>query len=56
VKTASSPLAVLVCEYLCDMYSRIEEERLNFIRRSQHPPPDVTDGNHIDNIELLPVS
>ena len=25
----------LTCEYVCDMYSRIEEERLNFIRRSK---------------------
>ena len=25
----------LTCEYLCDMYSRIEEERLNFIRISK---------------------
>ena len=25
----------VTCEYLCDMYSRVEEERLNFIRRSK---------------------
>jgi hypothetical protein len=34
------------------IYSHIEEERLNFIRCSQHPPPDITDGNHVENIEL----
>ena len=25
----------LTCEYVCDMYSRVEEERLNFIRKSK---------------------
>ena len=46
----------LSCKYLCDMYSRIEKERLKFIRRSKQ----TTDTNVLneetvddsDNLEL----
>lgn len=46
----------LACEYVCDMYSRIEEERLNFIRRSrdshnsEHQEEEVLDDS--ENLEL----
>ena len=46
----------LTCEYLCDMYSRIEEERLNFISKSKailaqnHAGHDEIDES--ENIDL----
>jgi hypothetical protein len=39
----------LTCEYLCDMYSRIEEERLRYIRRSKEKTGQ--DGTLRDEIE-----
>jgi hypothetical protein len=44
------------CEYMCDMYSRIEEERLSFIRRSKqtfaHDEHLNDDVEQDDGIEL----
>jgi Helitron helicase-like domain at N-terminus len=46
----------LACEYLCDMYSRVEEERLNFIRGSKSglaaEEPDEDDNPDSENIDL----
>ena len=44
----------LSCEYLCDMYSRIEEERLKFIRRSkQTADTNVLDEETVDDSDNL---
>lgn len=50
----------LTCEYVCDMYSRVEEQRLDFIRRSRlnfwerthHGDVDDDDDDDEINIEL----
>jgi len=43
----------LSCEYFCDMYSRIEEQHLNFIRRSlPKAADDINEHDAIQNIEL----
>jgi hypothetical protein len=46
----------LACEYLCDMYSRVEEEHLNFIRGSEAAlaaeNPSEDDNPDSENIEL----
>ena len=44
----------LSCEYLCDMYFRIEEERLKFIRRSKETyNADVLNKETVDDSENL---
>lgn len=48
----------LACEYLCDMYSRVEEERLNFIRGSKRGIADAAehvaedDDPESENVDL----
>lgn len=47
----------LTCEYICDMYSRVEEQRLGFIRRgltsAQIPSyEDGAEGDDPSNLEL----
>jgi hypothetical protein len=45
-----------MCEYVCDMYSRAEDESLNFIRLNRRDPftdDDVEPENYLDHKFLL---